>query len=80
MERPLLGLYPHNMKAICGGGIPECARPEEINRKGEHNDGASEKVQHYACCGPQPLLTMSDNKLNEKSHLYSTRKSVIQCR
>ena len=31
-------LYPSNMKAICSGGIQDNVRPEEINKKAEHND------------------------------------------
>lgn len=37
----MLGLYPNNMKAICSRGIQEHMRPEEINKKTEHNDKAS---------------------------------------
>lgn len=63
----MLRPYRSNMKAICSEGIQDNVRPEEINKKTEHNDRASKNSNTVSpdCVRPDTW--------NEKLHLYSAR-------
>ena len=57
----MLRLHPNNMKAICSGGIQDNVRPEEINKKAEHNDRAP-KISYITALS---LLTACESLTHE---------------